>query len=179
MPKVEPLLEELRRSGQFRLAETNLDLGGLSLSAQAANIVLWVGLGLGVLWVVLSGVQLWQVFGPHKVSPATALAPSPITPWQQWTAQAEQLTQSGDYRGACRAWYLSLVLWLDSEQQVKYQPTRTNQEYLQDLQDQPRLREPLSQLVRIHERLWYGNQPGQAKDAQSCAQAVAQARQAP
>jgi len=175
MPKVEPILEELRRSGRFRLTDTPSDF---NLTPEQVNVILWGGAGLLVLILGIALYQVWLIWRPTaSLSMSPGDLPQSKATWQDWTDQAETLTQQGDYRGASRAWYLSLVFWLDQQKLVNYQPTRTNREYLVDLGDQPQFYQPLRQLISIYEQLWYGKQPGDAKDVDRCKQAVLQARQ--
>jgi len=139
----------------------------------------WIALTGLILLVGVVILRLLPIFQTQTVIITDTGLPETADPWQRWSEQAQKLTAQEDFRGACRAWYLSLVFWLDQEKQVRYQPTRTNFEYLQELADYPQLQQPLRQLVQIHERLWYGQRSGTAQDAQSCAEAVAQAQRSP
>ncbi|WP_218081083.1 DUF4129 domain-containing protein [Anthocerotibacter panamensis] len=178
MPRVEPLLEELRQSGQFRIRDTPAQFDFPGLSEGQANLIFWVGIGLLVL---LIGLMVWQLLPVLRPASRNLAAERPLpaqtdASWQQWTRVAQELTLRSDYRGACRAWYLTLLLWLDQQQQVRYQPTRTNFEYLQDLEPYAHLSAPLTRLIQTYERLWYGNQTGTVQDVRQCQEAVEEAR---
>ncbi len=172
MQDVTAIITSLRKSGRFRLTDTGSNFNFSQLSPSQANLIFWVGIALLLLIMAVIIVQLLPVLqGDPKLGIAKPLS-SEQTTKQTWQNLAEELTRQGDYRGACRAWYLALILQLDQDQKVFYQPARTNFEYLQDLAPYPLLQKPLTELIIIYERLWYGEQNGTLEEVKRCQEAV-------
>jgi Domain of unknown function (DUF4129) len=177
VPNVELLVDQLRNSGKFQVTEdAPFKFPGLELSPEQATVVFWFGIAALVGVVLLIVVQFLPLFRRNPQISADKPLPSEEATWQQWHTRAEQAMQAGDYRSAAHGWYLSLVLWLDHEKRVRYQPTRTNFEYLQDLTTEPQLQTTLATLIKLYEPLWYGEQPGTAADALACQALANQAR---
>ncbi len=174
MPKIDGILQELRDSGRFRSTQDPSAAPLIDLSPEQATALLVVGTGLLILVLGLLALQLAPLFRKNAALKDLPEPAVPVLDWQKLRDQAQALAQQGDFRGSSRAWYLALILWLDSEKRVRYQPTRTNFEYLEDLVDQPQLHVPFARLIKIYERLWYGEQPGTAQDAAQCQEVVTQ-----
>jgi hypothetical protein len=103
--------------------------------------------------------------------------------WHQWVAEggdkraavtdtglsskaalerAQALATGGDYRQAARYLYLSTLLWLDERRLLRYDPALTNREFLCQVAGdagQAGLREALTPVVDLFERVWYGFAP--------------------
>jgi len=74
------------------------------------------------------------------------------------------------YRQACRCLYMALLQRLDDAGTVVYQPSRTDGEYLQLIQQLPQP-VPYETLIRIHEQLYFGNTEADASTFEQCQQA--------
>lgn len=74
-------------------------------------------------------------------------------------ARAQTLSESGDNRTAVRYLYLSSLLQMEERGLLRYDRSRTNQEYLRLVQSQPELANSLSDVVTVFDRVWYGYQP--------------------
>ncbi len=74
-------------------------------------------------------------------------------------ARAQTLSESGDNRTAVRYLYLSSLLQMEERGLLRYDRSRTNQEYLRLVQSQPELAETLTDVVTVFDRVWYGYQP--------------------
>ncbi len=70
--------------------------------------------------------------------------------------QARFHSESGDYRTAVRYLYLSALLLLEEQGQLRYDRALTNREYLRSLSDRPELKRILSEVVEVFDRVWYG-----------------------
>lgn len=79
----------------------------------------------------------------------------PVTS-QAAAEKAEQSTATQDFRTAIRYLYLASLLWLDEHGIIHYDPALTNREHLQQLSDQPYLRQEMQSVVDIFDRVWYG-----------------------
>jgi hypothetical protein len=70
--------------------------------------------------------------------------------------QARLHSDTGDYRTAVRYLYLSALLLLEEQGQLRYDRALTNREYLHSLADRPELKRILSEVVEVFDRVWYG-----------------------
>jgi len=70
--------------------------------------------------------------------------------------RAQTLSGLGDYRNAIRYLYLSSLLVLDEQGLLRYDRSRTNREYLRSIASQPKLAEPLREVIDVFDRVWYG-----------------------
>ncbi|MFO7679719.1 MAG: DUF4129 domain-containing protein [Chloroflexota bacterium] len=74
-------------------------------------------------------------------------------------AQAQRFSESGDQRTAVRYLYLASLLHMEEHGLLRYDRSRTNQEYLRLVRSQPELAATLRDVVAIFDRVWYGYQP--------------------
>ena len=70
--------------------------------------------------------------------------------------KAQSLSTQGDYRNAVRYLYLSSLLILDEHGVLRYDRSRTNREYLRSVSSKPGLAKPLSDVIDVFDRVWYG-----------------------
>jgi hypothetical protein len=70
--------------------------------------------------------------------------------------RAQALSSQGDYRTAVRYLYLSSLLILDEHGVLRYDRSRTNREYLRSVSSKPELAKPLSDVIDVFDRVWYG-----------------------
>ena len=70
--------------------------------------------------------------------------------------RAHALSGQGDYRSAIRYLYLSSLLVLDEQGLLRYDRSRTNREYLRSISSKPELAKPLSDVIDVFDRVWYG-----------------------
>jgi hypothetical protein len=73
--------------------------------------------------------------------------------------RAQTLSGQGDYRNAVRYLYLSSLLILDEQGLLRYDRSRTNREYLRSVSSKPQLAKPLSDVIDVFDRVWYGFEP--------------------
>jgi hypothetical protein len=101
--------------------------------------------------------------------------PAPVL-WRQ----AEQLARAGRHREAVRALYLAVLSHLHARRLLRYEPTRTNGEYVRQVRlaaaAPPALAEPFEQLTRCFEAVWYGGGPAAADDFEACLELAARTR---
>ncbi|MBD2260360.1 DUF4129 domain-containing protein [Pseudanabaena sp. FACHB-2040] len=152
------------------------DLPQWSWPAGLARGLFWVlvvGLGLWLSWLLYRAILAsWQKRQARQAAqPATRSVPTPeVRSAQAWWREANALAQAGQYRAACRALYLAALQKLHEQQQIVYDPSRTDGEYLQTLAQAPRGR-PYELLIRTHERSEFGNATVSAETYQRCRQA--------
>jgi hypothetical protein len=81
--------------------------------------------------------------------------------------RAQTLSTQGDYRTAIRYLYLSSLLTLDEQGLLRYDRSRTNREYLRSIASKPALANPLSSVIDLFDRVWYGFEEVDEKTYQS------------
>lgn len=96
------------------------------------------------------------------------LEQAPATLWRQ----ADALAGEERYRDAVRFLYLAVLALLHRQALIRFEPTRTNGEYVRQvrLADQapPKLRELFEQLTPQFETAWYGELPCESGDYRAC-----------
>lgn len=132
-----------------------------SVAPATANIVAWaiglIGLAalIGVIVYLLAGLRRGVIreARPPADDPEANLTAS------EALDQASSLARDGDYRTAVRYLYLAALLRLDERGQLRYDRALTNREYLDRVQDNPRLQAALQPIVETFDRVWYGYTP--------------------
>jgi hypothetical protein len=151
--------------------------GGLSV----LGWVLLAGLGVAVLavsfYLYLSSRRTIRaantaVAGDGKTSTDNesrqVLEESPAELWRQ----AESLAGEGRFREAVRSLYLALLSLLHRKQFIRFEPMRTNGEYVRQIRlserAPPELHEPFLRLTDLFEARWYGERPCEPGDYRDC-----------
>ncbi|HSF76258.1 MAG TPA: DUF4129 domain-containing protein [Microcoleus sp.] len=91
----------------------------------------------------------------------------------EWLLRAQKLQQQGKYRQACRCLYMTVLQRLNDAGTVVDQPSRTDGEYLELIQQLPQP-VPYETVIRIHEQLYFGNAEADALTFEQCQQAYQQ-----
>ena len=140
-------------------------------------------LGRGLFWLLVAALALWTVWLLYQgvqsllerregTVVTTTAGPSEAVLRQaaQYWREAQDLAQTGDYAGACRALYMAGLIRLNDTETVPYLPSRTDGEYLFciDQQTAPR---PYQLLIRTHERLTFGGITATEEMYQRCQRA--------
>ncbi len=151
--------------------------GGLSF----LGWLLLGGLGLAVLVVALV-LFLASPRRPRSAKPPAAtgvelaaesdarqvLEESPTELWRQ----AEGLAGAGRFRDAVRVLYLAVLSLLHRQQFIRFEPTRTNGEYVRQVrlseQAPAELHGPFLELTGLFEAKWYGERPCESADYGAC-----------
>jgi hypothetical protein len=163
---------------------------GISVSVPSASgggfsTLGWFVLGGLALAVVVLGIILYlsSPRTPGKPKPETVagkeaptandnvqqmLAESPALLWRQ----ADTLAGEGKFREAMRAVYLAVLALLHRQQLIRFEPTRTNGEYVRQVriseEAPPELHEPFERLTQSFETAWYGERPCEFSEYRSC-----------
>lgn len=149
-------LEKLWRRFQQALAQ----LGRRLLSSQGSNYIFGIGavvlLAAGLLFLFRN--ILFGFVAEARLAPRTRTGDEDLTA-ETALKRAQDLSHSGDYRGAVRYLYLSALLLLEERGLLGYDRTKTNREYLNSVRDQPELETPLRNVIEVFDRVWYGFQP--------------------
>lgn len=128
-----------------------------------------------------AGWQLFRILEPWlnrekelTVERAADDLAAPTLTAAQWVARSRQAAQQGDYKAACRALYLAMLQKLHESDRLPHDPSRTDGEVLQALPKGPQAK-PLSFLVQVHDRLWFGQVPPSKQIYDRCQRAYQEA----
>ncbi|MBY0522474.1 MAG: DUF4129 domain-containing protein [Gemmataceae bacterium] len=82
--------------------------------------------------------------------------------------QADDLARSGKFLDAVRSLYMAVLAMLHRADLIRYGPTRTNGEYLQQLRAKEGLYRPFRGLTGLFEVKWYGERSCAPEDFETC-----------
>lgn len=94
---------------------------------------------------------------------------------QGYAAEAEKLAAEGNFRGACRALYLSLLQVLHENSVAKFAPAKTNYEYRYLLAKHEELLSNFIPFAELVEEMWFGQKKADTNDYESCRQYLGKA----
>jgi len=115
---------------------------------------------------------------PDELSLEALLARTEAAPTQTLWRQADELARAGRHLDAARALYLALLAHLHRASLIRYGPTRTNGEYLDQLRRaQPVLQPPFSRLTGLFELKWFGERSCRPDDYSACRELAEEIRQ--
>lgn len=140
-----------------------------------AQAIFWLIVALLAVW---ASWQIWQLlrFYLHNFKkrnqPTDESAQQTIknVSVAEWLLRSQKLQQQGKYRQACRCLYMALLQRLNDAGIAVHQPSRTDGEYLQLIQQLPQPA-PYETLITIHEQLYFGNVEASASTFEECQQA--------
>ncbi len=126
---------------------------------EVMKLVAYVLIGGLIAFIVYQVVKNTSV--DNKVVRPTQEAPTAATPVEDIeTADLEtwleQARQQGNWREAVRVHYLLLLRTLHTQEKIHWQKDKTNLDYLNELLHHHLLYDPVRQLTRVYERVWYG-----------------------
>ncbi len=157
------------------LASIHLHIG-MSDSHAASGILQFLLYTAGIAAAAITITIVWSRLGTLRAQSAAARKQAySVTKFlnsQGWKEEANKLADSGDFRGACRALYLSLLQLLDEKGMAKFAPSRTNYEYWWALSGKPSLQKQFRQLVGPVETIWYGGREAGKEDFLFCLSAL-------
>ncbi len=166
------------RSKSVRVSTPSGGGGGFSILG-------WLLLGGLALAVIAVGVYLFlnSPRSPRQPKPVAetgqekplaendarqVLEESPSVLWKQ----AETLAGQGQHREAVRLLYLAILALLHRQHIIRFEPTRTNGEYVRQVrlseQAPAELADPFACLTDRFEGAWYGERPCSATDYDAC-----------
>jgi hypothetical protein len=142
----------------------------------AAPFAYWVLVGLTFLLAALLIYHItWTLRaafaarrprpGPHSMAPER-VATDPTSLLQQ----ADAAAGVGDFGQALRHLYLALIRQLDRRRIVRYDPSRTNRDYLRQSREVPDVFSDLLPLNDEVEGVWYGGRAATAEQYARCRQ---------
>lgn len=144
--------------------------------AWIGNLMFWVAIAAGVVWLAWIVVQLIDRYrasrqGQTRQQPKIqTIDPIPEQTAAAWLREAQAFERQGNWRAACRAFYLATLQVLHDRDWVPHLVSRTDGEYLHEIHPLKR-RRPLQLLIRTHERAHFGAEPMTADNLQHCRRA--------
>ncbi len=130
--------------------------------------------GLLLIWLCW---QLWKRLEPYLYSFISQGTASSVTTNQvnqlsveAWLKRSQAYFNQGNYREACRCLYMALLQRLHDKAIAPHQPSRTDREYLQLVQQLPQSRS-YQTLIATHEQLYFGNAEILPETFEQCQQA--------
>lgn len=146
------------------------------LVKQIARIAFWVIVGLLVAWAVW---QIWRLLRPYfytLTNPLGQLDNKATKPSASelsiaaWLQKAQKFQQQGNYHEACLCLYQAMLQRLNDKELAPHQPSRTDGEYLQLVQQFPQPK-PYQVLLATHQRLCFSNAEATRSLFDQCQQA--------
>jgi hypothetical protein len=155
---------------------------GVAVPAGLGNLGWYVLAGLGLAVVAVACLLLLQRSGekppPPAVESGTAAPsldnllsrPEPQTSSALWR-QAEELARAGNYLEAVRLLHAAVLALLHRANLIRYEPTRTNGEYLAQVaaaESAGEVQGPFRRLTGLFELKWYGERACSPEDYHAC-----------
>lgn len=145
--------------------------GGIARYPLGATILFWV---LVVLAVAIVAALVFRFFA-NRDRVAALPANAPINPgrtWQEWIREARDAARIGNYREAVHSAYWAGIARLEDVDVLPKDRTKTPREYLRivtepatgQLAPSVTHREPLTDLTRRLESVWYANRGARPED---------------
>lgn len=136
-------------------------LFGSSAFPVVSRVAVWVLVAAAVvvlaLWVVRSYRQA-NVYTSFSGVPEAVSA----KPWREWQDEAQAAAREGRWRDAVHLSYWAAISFLEGQGLWRPDRARTPREYLRLLGASDLHRDPLQQLTRTFEKVWYGTDPATA-----------------
>lgn len=164
----------LKRIGELidELFERIGRLFGLRGGHAGGNIAFWIiliGLIIGMGLLATYALRRLETRKTVKAPEATKVEEDPDSSQpEDWLALAQSFAARGDFRRAYRAMFRALLLRLDSGGLIRFDPSRTNGEYVRSLRSNERIYRIFRPAADGFDILWYGRRPAVEQDFQSC-----------
>ena len=150
-------------------------LKNLSFPNWLPKAVFWGIVAFLVIWM---SSQLWRLWGSSLNALAWKLqnlAQQPSTQVSEltvsdWLKRSQIFQRQGNYTDACRCLYMAMLQQLNDTGIIPHQPSRTDGEYLQLIQDLPQYRS-YETLLTTHEKACFGNTEISTLEFEECQQA--------
>jgi hypothetical protein len=110
------------------------------------------------LWAILSTASRTSTVG-HSVGdrPGELLGIRDLD-FDAVYAEADRLVSAGDWPAATRHLYVAAILWLDRQGRIRFRASKTNRDYIQELQSEAQLQGLFRRLTSGFEPVVYGGQ---------------------
>lgn len=143
--------------GRFKrwIAEMLLDsLGGAS---SLVSTLLWIALGLVLIFTIISITGVRKMFGSAGKSLVSGIEElGEDIHAMDFNRLIDEAVAAGDYRRAIRLHYLKNLKQLTDRNFIDWRIDKTNYEYLTELRDKP-IAQPFREATVAFEYAWYGD----------------------
>jgi hypothetical protein len=143
-----------------------------------AKILLWSIIIAIVVWLAVALFRYWtrraaleQLQTPDSVAF--------VRTWQEWVHGAREAAARGDFREAVHSTYWAGISYLEDNEVVRKDRSRTPREYMRQVSNATQLstsgrktRESLAALTQVLEQVWYGRRPASNQDFANALQSV-------
>lgn len=143
-----------------------------------ATFLFWLIIAAAVVWLAVVLFRYWtrratldELEGLESVTYART--------WQEWMQAAREAAGRGDFREAVHSAYWAGISFLEVNEVVRKDRTRTPREYMRLVSNSTQFvatgrktREALSALTVVLEQVWYGRRPASDQDYLNALQSV-------
>ncbi len=142
-------------------------------SEDLIKAIAWLLVRLSLVWLCW---QLWRLLQPYLYSFVSQTGSTGITTQASepsvaaWLKRSQTYFSQGNHREACRCLYMATLQRLHDSAIAPHQPSRTNGEYLQLVQQLPQS-QSYQALIATHEQLCFSNAEIVPEDFSQCQQA--------
>jgi hypothetical protein len=143
-----------------------------------AKILLWAIIIAIVVWLAVVLFRYWT----KRTTLEQLQAPDSVAytrTWQEWVHAAREAAARGDFREAVHSTYWAGISYLEDNEVVRKDRSRTPREYMRLVSNATQLaatgrktREALAALTQVLEQVWYGRRPASNQDFANAMQSV-------
>jgi hypothetical protein len=143
-----------------------------------AKILLWAIIIAIVVWLAVALFRYWT----RRTTLEHLQAPGSVAytrTWQEWIHAAREAAARGDFREAVHSTYWAGISYLEDNEVVRKDRSRTPREYMRVVSSATQLsttgrktREALAALTQVLEQVWYGRLPASNQDFANAMQSV-------
>jgi hypothetical protein len=143
-----------------------------------AKILLWSIVLAVVVWLAVALFRYWT----RRTALEQLQAPDSVAfvrTWQEWVHAAREAAARGDFREAVHSTYWAGISYLEDNEVVRKDRSRTPREYMRLVSNATQLaatgrktREALAALTHVLEQVWYGRRPASNQDFAIALQSV-------
>jgi hypothetical protein len=143
-----------------------------------AKILLWSIVIAIVVWLAVVLFRYWT----RRTTLEQLQAPDSVAfvrTWQEWVHEAREAAARGDFREAVHSTYWAGIAYLEDNELVRKDRSRTPREYMRLVSNATQLstngrktRESLAALTQVLEQVWYGRRPASNQDFANAMQSV-------
>ena len=141
---------------------------------EGLKAIAWIAAIALLLWLAW---YVWRRLEPYLMELRTRHTVGRITtsktsemPLEAWLKRSQTYFHQGNYREACRCLYMATLQLLHERAIARHQPSRTDREYLQLVQQLPQS-QSYRTLITTHEQLCFSNREVLAETFERCQQA--------